>query len=29
MVVDKPEKPVAGSSKHPDDMDIIDGKLIY
>ena len=29
MVVDEPAKPVAGSSKHPDDMDIIDGELIY
>ena len=29
MVVDEPAKPVAGSSKHPDDMDIVDGELIY
>ena len=29
MVIDEPVKPVAGSSKHPDDMDIIDGELIY
>ena len=29
MVIDEPAKPVAGSSKHPDDMDIIDGELIY
>ena len=29
MIVDEPAKPVAGSSKHPDDMDIIDGELIY
>ena len=29
MVVDEPAKPVAGSSKHPDDTDIIDGELIY
>ena len=29
MVVDEPAKPVAGSSKHPDDIDIIDGELIY
>ena len=29
MVVDEPVKPVAGSSKHPDDVDIIDGELIY
>ena len=29
MIVDEPVKPVAGSSKHPDDMDIIDGELIY
>ena len=29
MIIDKPAKPVAGSSKHPDDMDIIDGELIY
>ena len=29
MVVDEPVKPVAGSSKHPDDMDVIDGELIY
>ena len=28
-VIDKPAKPVAGSSKHPDDTDIIDGELIY
>ena len=29
MVVDEPAKPVAGSSKHSDDMDIIDSELIY
>ena len=26
---EKPVKPVAGSSKHLDDMDVIDGELIY
>ena len=25
MIVDEPVKPVAGSSKHPDDMDVING----
>ena len=29
MIVDEPAKPVAGSSRHPDDMDIIDSELIY
>ena len=29
MVINEPVKPVAGSSKHPDDMDVIDGELIY
>ena len=29
MVINEPVKPVAGSSKHPNDMDIIDGELIY
>ena len=29
MVIDKPAKPVAGSSKHPDNVDIVDGELIY
>ena len=29
MVIDEPAKPVAGSSKHPDHMDIIDSELIY
>ena len=29
MIVDEPAKPVAGSSKHPDNMDVIDGELIY
>ena len=29
MIVDEPEKPVAGPSKHPDDTDVIDGELIY
>ena len=29
MVVDEPVKPVAGSGKHPDDMDIVNGELIY
>ena len=28
MIVDEPVKPVAGSSKHPDDTDVIDGELI-
>ena len=28
MVVDEPAKPVAGSSKHPNDMDIVDGEVI-
>ena len=28
-IVDEPVKPVAGSSKHPDNMDVIDGELIY
>ena len=28
MFVDEPAKPVAGSSKH-DDMDVVDGELIY
>ena len=27
MVIDEPAKPVAGSSKHPDDMDIVDSEL--
>ena len=29
MVVNEPAKPVAGSRKHPDNIDIIDGELIY
>ena len=29
MIINEPVKPVAGSSKHPDDTDIIDGELIY
>ena len=29
MVIDEPAKPVAGSSKHFNDMDIVDGELIY
>ena len=29
MIINEPVKPVAGSSKHPDDTDVIDGKLIY
>ena len=29
MIVNEPVKPVAGSSKHPDDVDVIDGELIY
>ena len=29
MIVNKPVKPVAGLSKHPDDADIVDGELIY
>ena len=29
MVVNKPEKLVAGLSKHPDNMDVVDGELIY
>ena len=29
MIIDEPVKPVAGSSKHPDDMDVIDSELIY
>ena len=29
MVVNEPAKPVAGSSKHPDDVDVIDSELIY
>ena len=29
MVIDEPVKPVASSSKHPDDVDIVDGELIY
>ena len=29
MIVDEPAKPVAGSSKHPDNTDVIDGELIY
>ena len=29
MAINEPAKPVAGSSKHPNDVDIIDGELIY
>ena len=29
MVIDEPAKTVAGSSKHPDDVDIVDSELIY
>ena len=29
MIVNEPVKPVAGSSKHPDDVDVIDGEIIY
>ena len=29
MIVNKPVKPVASLSKHPDDADIVDGELIY
>ena len=29
MVIDKPAKPVAGPSKHPDNANIMDGELIY
>ena len=29
MIVDEPVKPVAGSSKHPDDTDVINSELIY
>ena len=28
MVIDEPVKPVAGSSKHPNDADIVDSELI-
>ena len=29
MIINEPVKPVAGSSKHRDDTDVIDGELIY
>ena len=29
MVINEQAKPVAGSSKHPNNMDVIDGELIY
>ena len=29
MVIDEPAKPVAGSSKHPNDEDIVDSELRY
>ena len=29
MVIDEPAKPVAGSSKHPNNADVIDGELTY
>ena len=29
MIIDEPAKPVAGSSKHPDNVDIVDSELIY
>ena len=28
-VIDEPAKPVAGLSKHPDHVDIVDSELIY
>ena len=29
MVINEPVKPVAGSSKHPNNVDVIDSELIY
>ena len=29
MIVNNPAKPVAGSSRHPNDKDIVDGELRY
>ena len=29
MVINEPAKPIAGSSKHPDNADVIDGELRY
>ena len=29
MVVNELAKPVVGSSKHPDNVDVVDGELIY
>ena len=29
LVINEPVKPVADSSKHPDDVDIVDGELIF
>ena len=29
MVIDEPVKPVVGSSKHPNDVDVVDSELIY
>ena len=29
MIIDEPVKPVAGSSKHPTNVDVVDGELIY
>ena len=29
MVDDEPAKPVGDSSKHPNDMDVVEGELIY
>ena len=29
MIINEPVKPVAGSRKHPDDTNVIDGELIY
>ena len=29
IIINGPAKPVAGLSKHPDDTDNVDGKLIY
>ena len=29
MIINEPAKPVAGSCRHPDDEDIVDGELRY
>ena len=29
MVVNEPAKPVAGSSQHPNNVDVVDSELIY